>query len=125
MVRGDRFARGREPRADAEGHALPSDRSMHYVELQLVCKQHPEAERPILGAWWIESHLDGFDPAQVKERRNDAVTTQLPDESGRVRYRLHCPKCRNAPVLRQETVDDWLSRIYEKAAAPKVIQLPI
>ncbi len=36
---------------------LPSDRSMHYVELQLVCKQHPEGERPILGAWWIESHF--------------------------------------------------------------------
>jgi hypothetical protein len=61
----------------------------------------------------------------VNEWRNDAVTTQLPDESGRVRYRLQCPKCRNAPVLRQETIDDWLSRIYVKGAAPKVIQLPI
>ncbi len=52
MVRGDRFARGREPRADAEGHCLPSDRSMHYVEVQLVCKQHPKGERRILAAWW-------------------------------------------------------------------------
>ncbi len=43
-----------------------------------MCKQHPEGERPILGAWWIESQLDGFNPAQVNERRNAAVTTQLP-----------------------------------------------
>ena len=98
---------------------------MHYVELQLVCKQHPESERPILGAWWIESHLDGFHSVQVKERRNASVTTQLPDASGRVRYRLQCPKCPNSPVLRQETIDGWLARIYEKGAAPKVMQLPI
>lgn len=125
MVRGDRFARGREPRADAQGHALPSDRSMHYIELQLVCAQHFESERPILGAWWIESHHNEFDSAHVNERRNAAVTTQVLDDSGRVRYRLQCPKCRNAPVLRQETIDDWLGRIYEKGAGPKVIQLPI
>lgn len=125
MVRGNRFARGQPPRRDQAGHSLPSDRSMHYVELQLVCKQHPAGERPILGAWWIESHLDGFDPAQVNERRNAAVTTQLPDESGRVRYRLQCPRCRNAPVLRQETIDGWLASIYEKGAAARVIQLPI
>lgn len=121
MVRGDRFARGLEPRADAEGHSLPSDRSMHYVELQLVCKQHPEGERPILGAWWIESHLDGFNPVQVNQRSNAAVTTQLPDGSGRLRYRLQCPKCRNAPVLRQQTIEGWLARIYERGAAPKVL----
>ena len=50
-ARGSRFAQGREPSRDAAGHSLPSDQSMHYVELQLVCKQHPEGERPILGAW--------------------------------------------------------------------------
>ncbi len=59
-ARGSRFAQGREPSRDAAGHSLPSDRSMQDVELQLVCKQHPEGERPILGAWWIESHLDDF-----------------------------------------------------------------
>jgi len=87
-----------------------------------VCKQHPEGERPILGAWWIESQLDGFNPAQVNERRNAAVTTQLPHRWGSKRYRLQCPKCRNAPVFLQETIDDWLARIRERGAAPKVIQ---
>ncbi len=47
MVRGNRFARGREASRDAEGRSLPSDTSLQYVELQLVCKQHPKGERPI------------------------------------------------------------------------------
>ncbi len=98
---------------------------MHYVELQLVCKQHPEGDRPILGAWLIDSHLDSFDPVQVNERRNAAVTTQVLDQSGRVRYRLQCPRCLEAPVFRQETIDEGLAAIYEKGAAPKVIQLPV
>jgi len=31
----------KEPRRDAEGHSLPFDRPMHYIELQLLCSQHP------------------------------------------------------------------------------------
>jgi len=53
------------------------NRSMQYLELQLVCTQHPEGERPILGAWWIASHFDDFGPAQVNERANAAVERQL------------------------------------------------
>jgi len=67
-ARGSRFAQGREPSRDAAGHSLPSDQSMHYVELQLVCKQHPEGQRPILGVWWIESHLWDHDVPAVAPR---------------------------------------------------------
>ncbi len=88
------------------------------------CKTCPEGERPILGAWYIESHFQEFDPTQVNERRNIAVTTQQPDDSGRLRHRMHCPKCRNAPVLRQESIDRMLGGIYEHGAA-KVVRLPV
>lgn len=57
MARGSGFAAGREPSRDESGHSLPSDRSMAYVELQLVCKHHPKGEEPILGAWWIETRF--------------------------------------------------------------------
>lgn len=128
MVRGDRFARGREPRADAEGHSLPSDRSMHYVELQLVCKQHPEAKPPILGAWWVESYLAEFHPAQVNERANSAVERQVvtnADGTTRLRFKMTCPKCGQQPVYRQELIDAALATIYEPGAVAKVTQVPI
>jgi len=128
VARGDRFARGREPHADAEGHSLPSDKSMHYVELQLVCKQHPKGERPVLGAWWIESHFNDFDPAQVNERANAAVERQFitkPDGTTRLRFKMTCPKCGQQPVYRQDRIDAGLALIYEKGAVAKVTQLPV
>lgn len=125
MVRGTRIALNKPARRDGRGHSLPSDRSMHYVELQLECKPCPEGERPILGAWFIESYLEKFDPAQVNERRNAAVTTQHPDDSGRQRYSMRCPKCSNAPVLRQETIDRWLAKVYEQGAVAKVVRIPV
>ena len=128
MVRGDRFARGREPRVDAQGHSLPSDKSMRYVELQLVCKQHPEGERPILGAWYIESHFEQFDPAQVNERGNHAVERQVvagEDGGTRLRFKMTCPKCGQTPVYRQDRIDAALAAIYEAGAHPKIQQYAV
>ncbi len=57
MARGDRFARGRAPSEDAQGRALPSDKDMRYVALVLVCKQHPQGERPELARFWCRDRL--------------------------------------------------------------------
>ena len=128
MVRGDRFARGREPRAGTNGHSLPSDKSMRYVELQLVCKQHPEGAGPILGAWYIESHFELFDPAQVNERANSDVERQVvtgQDGATRLRFKMTCPKCGQTPVYRQDLIDAALAAIYERGADPKIQQYAI
>jgi len=80
---------------------------MHYVELQLVCKQHPEGQRPILGAWWIESHFNDFDPAQVNERGNVAVEGQFipePDGTTRLRFKMTCRMGVGAWVTRRQHV---------------------
>lgn len=125
MARGARFAKGREPGRDAAGRSLPSDKSMLYVELQLVCKAHPVGEQPILGAWWIDSTLAAFDASQVNERRNAAVATQLPDASGRQRYQMQCPKCPNAPVYRQERIDAALAAVFEHGVYQRVVRHPV
>ncbi len=127
MVRGNRFALNKAPRRDAAGRSLPADSAMRYVELQVVCRNHPEGQQPILGAWWIESHFDYFDSAQVNERPNNAVERQLiteDDGSIRQRFKMRCPRCGNQPVLRQETIDAALAAIYEQGADPKVVQFP-
>lgn len=127
-ARGSRFAEGSEPSRDAAGHSLPSDRSMGYVELQLVCGRHPEGQEPILGAWWIESHFEAFDASQVNERQSRSVELQtIPDGDGdlRVRYQLNCPKCSNAPQFRRENVDRGLEAIYEKGARAKIRRVRI
>lgn len=128
-ARGGRFAIGEKPGQDAAGHSLPSDGSMRYVELQVICQQH-EGEPPmILGAWWIESHHEVFDPTEVNERANKAVIDRQvltgPDGSSRLRFVMRCPKCGNAPVLRQETIDAALVAIYQKDSVAKVVQYPI
>lgn len=127
-ARGSRFAQGREPSRDAAGHSLPSDRSMQYLELQLVCKQHSEGERPILGAWWIESHFEVFDPAQVNERANSGVERQFitdPDGTTRLRFKMTCPMCGQQPVYRQDLIDAALAALYVKGANPKIVPHPI
>ena len=127
-ARGSRFAQGREPSRDAAGHSLPSNRSMHYVELQLVCKHHPEGERPILGAWWIASHFDDFDPAQVNERANVAVELQPipePDGTTRLRFKMTCPKCGQQPVYRHDLIDAALASLYVQGAASKIVPYAI
>ncbi len=99
---------------------------MHYVELQLVCKQHPEGQRPILGAWWIESHFDDFDPAQVNERANAAVERQLitePDGATRLRFKMTCPRCGQQPVYRQDLIDAALAALYVQGANSKIVQI--
>jgi len=101
---------------------------MHYVELQLVCKRHPGGERPILGAWWIESHFEVFDPALVNERANAQVERQFitePDGTTRLRFKMTCPKCGQQPVYRQDLIDEGLAVIYEQGAVAKVIPLPV
>lgn len=96
-VRGSRFAAGREPRRDDEGHSLPSDPSMRFVAIELVCRGcQSEGKHVVLGSWAIDTTFEEFRSEEIWERGdNTAVTTQLiPDGSGqRVRYRLVCPRC--------------------------------
>ena len=128
MARGNRFARGENAQRDAAGHSLPSDRSMSYVELQILCMPCLNQERVILGAWWIESHSEKFEANQVNERKNKDVVTHLvreADGSTRTRYKLRCPKCRQEPVLRQDTVDHALGGVYQQGARQKVVPYAI
>ena len=127
-ARGSRFAQGREPSRDEAGHSLASDQSMGYVELQLVCKQHPVGERPLLGAWWIESHFEVFDPAQVNERANSGVERQFitdPDGTTRLRFKMTCPMCGQQPVYRQDRIDAALAALYVQGADSKIVPHPI
>lgn len=129
MARGARFASNKASSSDADGHSLPSDKSMHYIELQLVCGCCPLGDRPILAAFWIESHFEEFDPNQVNERENRAMIRQMVDgRDGRQRFVFQCPKCSNSPVLKQETVDGWLAAAYGyygKGARAAVVGRPI
>ncbi len=127
-ARGRRFAEGHEPRRDEAGHSMASDKSMAYVELQLVCKQHPVGERPILGAWWIESIFEVFDPAQVNERANTGAEGQFitqPDGTTRLRFKMTCPKCGQQPVYRQDRIDAALAALYVKGVNSKIVQYAI
>ena len=123
MARGDRFAKGRPPTQDAEGRSLPSDRSMRYVALALVCKQHPEGEEPELARFWAESHHERFSPELLNGGTNRGVTTEVvtaPDGSTYFRYKLRCPKCRNAPEFLSARIEEALEAIYEQGAYAKV-----
>ncbi len=89
---------------------------------------HPEGERSILGAWWIASHFDHFDPAQVNERANVAVELQPipePDGTTRLRFKMTCPKCGQQPVYRQDRIDAALAALYVKGADSKIVQYAI
>lgn len=125
VPRGSRFAAGKEPSRDRAGRSLPSDRDMAYVELQIVCAvcSRVGVRRPILGAWWIESHHAAFDPAEVNERANKCVERQLIGD--RLRYKLSCPRCPATPVLKGERIDQALELVYEQGARAKVEQVPL
>lgn len=132
MPRGSRFARGREPRRDADGHSLPDDNSMRYCEVRLVCGDPlHEGRGPILGAWWIESTLPAFESRQVNERANHVVEHQLVDgEEGpreRLRFKMRCPVtgCRNSPVFKASKVDEALAAIFVHNIEAKVITIPV
>ncbi len=40
MSRGSGFALGRAPSRDAAGHSLPSDKSMQFIAVDLLCRHH-------------------------------------------------------------------------------------
>ncbi len=98
---------------------------MRYVALDLVCRGHPEGEAPVLGRWWIESHHEQFSGAQVNEGPNSGVEVQTighADGATRLRYKLACPHCHNAPVFTAEKIDQALAAVYEQGAYAKVIR---
>ncbi len=51
------------------------------MALVLVCKQHPEGQRPELARFGIESQHQEFDPNQVNEGTNSAVVEREARES--------------------------------------------
>ena len=117
MARGDRFAKGKPPTRDTAGRSLPSDRSMRYVAVVLVCKQHPEGEAPELARFWVESTHERFSPQLLNEGANRGVTAEAveaPDGSTYFRYKLRCPKCRNTPEFRSARIEQDLEDIYEQ-----------
>ncbi len=94
----------------------------------LVWQGAPYTERPILGAWWIESNFEVFDPAQMNERANVAVELQPitePDGTTRLRFKMTCPKCGQQPVYRQDRIDAALAALYVKGADSKIVQYAI
>ena len=56
---------------------------------------------------------------------NHAVAVQpVPDRDGtlRVRYKMRCPRCTNAPVLRADKIEAAVEAIYEPDAVAKIIR---
>ena len=116
-VRGSRFARGRECRRDEHGRSLPSDRSMQFVGIELICGRcsRDRGDHVVLGSWAIENHFPEFRPEEVFERgANQVLSSEVryDETSPRVRATMKCPKCGSAPQLRQERIDAALQELY-------------
>ncbi len=128
MPRGSRFAKNQPRRRDAQGKSLPSHRALEYVELRIVCRQHPQDET-VLAQFFVESHAEAFDSQQVNERTNSAVVERQlrtdADGAEYLRYVLACPRCSNRLILRQDKIDAALAKIYEQGAVEKVSKLPL
>jgi hypothetical protein len=129
--RGSRFARGKEPSRDAQGHSLPSDVFTQYVAIDLVCKPCGLTDGKIirLARFAVETRSPEFSPNQVGPRgENPSLTIQEianPDGSVRRRYKMTCPICRHSPVVRGERVDHWLEELYLPGAQEQVEMRPV
>jgi hypothetical protein len=129
--RGSRFARGREPSRDAQGHSLPSDVFTQYVAIDLVCKPCGLTDGKIvrLARFAVETRSSEFSPNQVgRQGENPSLTIQEianPDGSVRRRYKMACPNCRHSPVVRGERVDRWLEELYVPGAHEQVEMRPV
>ena len=129
--RGSRFARGKEPSRDAQGHSLPSDVFTQYVAIDLVCKPCGLTDRRIvrLARFAIETRNPEFSPNQVgPQGANPCLTINEvadPDGSVRLRYKMVCPICGNSPVVRSERVDRWLEELYVPWAHEQVEMRPV
>ena len=129
MSRGRRFALGQPPRRDEFGHSLPSDHSMRFVAVDLLCPRHPDRGVPLrLARFAIHTDHDEFRSEEVHERgENRAVERQVikdPDGTTRVRYKMRCPVCGHAPVWRAERIDQVLRHLYERGVYERIVRLP-
>lgn len=108
---------------------MPSDRSMRFVAVDLVCSGHPEGDEPILARFYIESHFEAFRDEQVSEGQNRAVVerTFLRDAQGDeyLHYKFLCPKCGRSPVSRESRINRGLEALYEPGAYAKVRRIRI
>jgi len=124
--RGSRFARGKEPSRDAEGHSLPDDDSMKFVAIDLVCSCRPEGEEVTLARFGTETRSGIFCAKDVDLMgQNQDVTVQStgdPDGTIRPRYKMQCPFCTNNPVWRAETIQEAVAALYEPGVKAKIIR---
>lgn len=132
MSRGSKIALSKPSRRDVDGHSLPSDRSMQFVAVDLLCICHPDEPGSTLARLAIDSWHAQFLPNQVYERGdNKAIAERQPDvsEDGSigVRYVFECPRrgCKNRPVFRSETLDKILAYFYKRGARDLVIPFAI
>ncbi len=132
MSRGSKIALNQPSRRDVDGHSLPSDRSMQFIAVDLLCICHPEEPGSTMARFAIDSWHEHFRPEQVYERGdNKAIVARQPDvnEDGSigVRYVFECRKksCRNRPVFRSQTLDKILGHFYVRGARDLVIPFAI
>ena len=127
MPRGSQFALGKEPRRDGHGRSLPSDRSMRFVELRILCKGCRSLAP--LAVFYVETLTKVFPGAANERLPNKAVVERQPltddDGSDYVRFKFRCPRCGAEPVLRAGTIDEKLKAAYEPQAVAKRVLLPI
>jgi hypothetical protein len=126
--RGSGFALGQPPTRDAAGHNLPSDRSMQFVAVDLLCRVCYPQYRIRFVRLAIDSWHDSFDIAHVYQRGPSSSFAEegfTADGQTWVRYKCRCPHCGNAPVVRAERVMAALEAAYERGAIDKVVSLPI
>ena len=132
MSRGRSFALNKPPQQVGKHQWLPSDRSMQFVAVDLLCRCHPEEPGSTLARFAIDTWHEEFRSSEVYERGdNKAVVERQPvtdeDGSAGVRYVFECrrPGCRNRPVYRSRTLDKVLAHFYEPGARDVVVPIAI
>jgi len=68
MSRGSGFATGQEPTSNDEGHAFPSDRSMQFVAIDLVCRVCDPQTRVLLARDGHDTYLPAFERRKIFSR---------------------------------------------------------
>ena len=68
MSRGSGFATRQEPTSDDEGHAFPSDRSMQFVAMDLVCTVRDPQTRVLLARHAHDTNLPAFNRRKIFSR---------------------------------------------------------
>lgn len=131
MARGHKFARGVPARRDLDGHCLPSDRWLQFVQLDLMCACCERAgvvtllarfKARTLQPDYREGLLEEEGPNRGIVERNDIPRA---DGTTYVQYKLRCRRCRHSPALREQRIHDLMREHYAPFAYEVVVRFAL